>query len=157
MKHIINLTKLVDIEENKYKKAVAAIKRVRQIADTKEYDDVRKAGLKLSAVALNEVLNEDVKIIGVDITEDEASNIRKQQSEENERKIEEAELQNNQVLEPIPEDYDITSGSDGIKTEKIKKTRKKRIIKPEEIEEENTEIVNSTNEITESTDDSDTE
>lgn len=53
---------LLDTEENKYKKAIASIRRVEQIAQSDLFDELKKSGQKLSIVALSQVLNNEVEL-----------------------------------------------------------------------------------------------
>jgi DNA-directed RNA polymerase subunit K/omega len=66
-KPVIPLDKLIELDENRYKKAKAAIERVRQIAESEDYDEFKNTGLKLAALGLAEVLNGEVRIVGEEV------------------------------------------------------------------------------------------
>ena len=126
MKTTFDLEKLIDLEEGRYKTAVATIQRIRQISKTREYDEIKKSGNKLSVVALSEVLSGEVKIIGEEISKEEAEQIIKNM-EEAERSAEEAYEEENAELDEEIEEI----AAENAKAEKKRKARKKKTIDEE--------------------------
>jgi len=57
----IPLEKLIDLEDERYKNAVASIKLVNEIAKTEEFNDIKKGGKKLASVALEKILTGEVE------------------------------------------------------------------------------------------------
>ncbi len=74
------IDKLLDIEAGQYKVAVAAFKRVKQIAGNDRLRGLLKDSKRLPVVALANILNEDVKII--ELTEEQVRKIKSSEDEE---------------------------------------------------------------------------
>jgi DNA-directed RNA polymerase subunit K/omega len=74
------IDKLLDIEAGQYRVAVAAFKRVKQIAGNDRLRGLLKDSKRLPVVALANVLNESVRII--ELTEEQIRKIKSSDDEE---------------------------------------------------------------------------
>jgi DNA-directed RNA polymerase subunit K/omega len=75
------INKLLDVKDGQYKVAVAAFRRVRQIAGNDRLRNKLKDSKRLPVVALANILNEDVKVI--ELSEEELKKIKQSDSEDN--------------------------------------------------------------------------
>jgi DNA-directed RNA polymerase subunit K/omega len=75
------ISKLLDVKDGQYKIAVAAFRRVRQIAGNDRLRNKLKDSKRLPVVALANILNEDVKVI--ELSDEELKKIKESDSEDN--------------------------------------------------------------------------
>ncbi len=85
MDKVLPIDKLLDIKDGQYKVAVAAFKRVRQIAGNDRLRGLIKDSKRLPVIALANVLNEEVTI--VERTEEEMKLLAEKSSKVANRRI----------------------------------------------------------------------
>lgn len=141
----IPLKELLDIETNKYEKAITAIRRVEQIANSDAMDEIKKSGLKLSVVALAQVLTDKVKIIGKDISHEEYEAILAKQEKERKAIEQQAALEETQTVEeeeeeiPPEKDQEVIDEDDQEVEEIIKMADSQAEMVEDSVEEETNE------------------